>query len=508
MNISEVVSRIQAEKSNDAVFRKNLVHNIQSVESTTARIFYGCAPWGEGIADFSDWDKDRFTEFAVRYTCHLLSNFPLRGMSASVKDCSHDSITNWLAAKNADGTSCYNGLFAKIAIDGYYRLGIKDFVRNKAEFEKQVTIKPFFLTHIKDPGNVWVLQALLLLGSANGKDSSDRILEKWREYDGQSVASRHLDQLLGKDWIDAFVHELPNGKGIFNSLYPAVAAACNRERRETKTISGGSFAGGHPVEYSERREFVYYGEDVGAWLRSVGGQYNHFAREPAYMGTEPPDSGCVREGTRILMFSGPAVRIEEIGLHDAVLNCRQSASYATREPVKRFRVNRIYAVNGDAPFMSLDHPILTKRGWCAPNPEISMEMTPEFEVLKLEKGDVFTKAERLDNGAVLFTEITVERIDIAEYPEGVACYDLDFYDGYRSYYANGYPCLCNYPRVTLASLKDRMAALNREERERLLHFFSEHHVTMRKLIGQAAMDVFDEGLLAEYPTALSKDGEK
>jgi|GEM_PF-3164959 len=508
MNISEVISRIQEAKSNDAIFRDSLVQHIQFIDDNTASIFFRGVPREVGITGFDENEKNTLAEFSAHYVSYLLSTFPLRGMSAAVKNCSYDSLKNWLSTTDSNGTPVYRPLFEKIAVNGYYHLGIRDFVTNLGEFEKTLTIKPFFMTHIRDRANIWVLQALLLLAKANAKESSDRILTRWKEYDAPSVASCQLDLLLDKDWIGAFLDELPAGKGIYGRIYPLIESACNRERHETETVSGGGFAGGYPVEYKEQRELVYYGEDVGHWLWSTAKQYDHYAKEPAYMGTQPPSSGCVRKGTKILMARGPARRIEDLTLHDEVLNCRQLPSYATKEPIRNLAVDRLYAVNDDAPFMSLDHPILTRRGWCAPCPEISMEMTPEFTVLPLERGDAFVKVSQEDDGTLVFTDVIIERINIAEYPDGVECYDLDFYDGYRSYYANGYPCLCNYPHITMASLKERLQDLSKEEQRTFLDFFSEHHDMLCKLIGRSAMEILDQGMLHPNQPSGSQGGLK
>ena len=201
------------------------------------------------------------------------------------------------------------------------------------------------------------------------------------------------------------------------------------------------------------------------------------------------DSGCVKAGTKILTDDNMLVSVEDIVENTAVRNCMDSVSKTDNELIKNTEVEMLYSINDDEPFMSLEHAVLTERGWCSLNPEASMSINRYNKVSKLEKGDIIKKVSVV-NGVLEYEDCCVEKINIAPNTEKAVCYDLHFYDGYNSYYANGYPVLLNYPGFTLAGLTENIGGMTEEEKTRFMKMSEEYSDVLIKAFGKSNMDMF------------------
>jgi TPR repeat protein len=202
-----------------------------------------------------------------------------------------------------------------------------------------------------------------------------------------------------------------------------------------------------------------------------------------YSGYSSSSSGCVIEGTKILTANGTQCNIEDIKAHQEIRNCKGSISYTSDELIKNASVETLYSVNDDAPFMSLEHAILTERGWCSMNPSLSMSINPNFTVHQLEIGDVFYKKVSV-NGQITDLRCEISRINIAPNSLKTPCYDLHFFDGFNSYYANGYPCLLNYPEFTLSSLKRQLETMSPEQFNKFLNMCIENKDILENIFGK------------------------
>lgn len=202
-----------------------------------------------------------------------------------------------------------------------------------------------------------------------------------------------------------------------------------------------------------------------------------------YSGYYSSSSGCVIEGTKILTANGTECNIEDIKAHQEICNCKGSISYTSDELIKNDKVEILYAINDDAPFMSLEHAILTERGWCSMNPTLSMSINPNFLVHQLEIGDVFYKKVSA-NGRITDIRCEITRINVSPNTAKKLCYDLHFFDGFNSYYANGYPCLLNYPEFTLSSLKKKLATMRAEQYNKFLNMCIENRDVLENIFGK------------------------
>lgn len=194
-------------------------------------------------------------------------------------------------------------------------------------------------------------------------------------------------------------------------------------------------------------------------------------------------SGCVVEGTQILMANGTLCNIEDIKSHQEILNCNEMVSYTSDELIKNDSVKTLYAVNEDTPFMSLEHAIMTERGWCSMDPSLSMTINPNYKVSQLEIGDVFYK-KVLVNGQITDIRCEITRINVSPNTQKKSCFDLHFFDGYNSYYANGYPCLLNYPEFTLSHLKGQLETMSKEQYTKFLNMCIENRDVLETVFGK------------------------
>ena len=201
------------------------------------------------------------------------------------------------------------------------------------------------------------------------------------------------------------------------------------------------------------------------------------------------DSGCVKAGTKILTADNRLVSVEDIVENTAVRNCMDSVSKTDNELIKNTEVEMLYSINDDEPFMSLEHAVLTERGWCSLDPEASMSINRFNKVSKLIKGDIIKKISVI-NGVLKYEDCRIEKINIAPNTEKAVCYDLHFYDGYNSYYANGYPVLLNYPGFTLSGLMENIGGMTEEEKARFMKMSEEYNDVLVKAFGKSNMDMF------------------
>lgn len=479
MKIDDVIKIISDNENAKGIVRKGIFEEFMCVDSTTACTFFYNSYKFNSLNGLDSKEKDIFKEFCVQYICFMLSKYPLRGMSATVKNCDFNTA-KYEIFKKEKNAYLYQKIFEKIAINAYFDLGIKDFIAD-SNLKTILINRSFYDSHKKNFIDQ-MEQILFLLNSVNKADADD-VLSKWKEWN----SSVSWDKYYNYDWISTFYEELKENGTIYKNLNNYIVDACDKETKETKTIHGGCAAGGYPVSYTDTRTYTYYGKAVGRWLKDVADKKGYFSgKEPAYTGTSAPSSGCVVKGTKILMADMTFKNIEDIVYNDVIFNCQKGNSYTSKELIVNPYVKEVYSVNSDEPFMSLEHPIMTNRGWCSLDPELSMKINPCFTVNKLQVGDKFVKI-NLNNNGLEFLNVTIEKINIKS--NNAVCYDLDFYDGNKSYYANGYPCLCNYPHITTESILSAINKMNSQERESVIEFFNNNKYIIGKLIGEISLEM-------------------
>jgi len=102
--------------------------------------------------------------------------------------------------------------------------------------------------------------------------------------------------------------------------------------------------------------------------------------------------GCMIEGTQILMADGTTKKVEDVKIGDMVKGNEGAAKVLA---TSRFTQSEdfFYSINGGQATFTIEHPVLTKRGWKSLDPKITSTKTSTTKVVgKLEVGDkILTK---------------------------------------------------------------------------------------------------------------------
>lgn len=481
MNTSELMNQLLRAGELGNVFRKEMIYILKYIDCSTGSTFYNGSGTAVDIAYASAADSDyqNLVKLAVRYTAYLISKSSYEEVQKIVTNCSVEDIkAKFSECENEE--LVFKQYYQKIAVTGYYAYGLKPYVIDPS-FEAAISQRLFFNMYKSDITKIWRFKVLLLMLHCHNEAAADRVLENWKMFDANFCKVYQLDEYLkAYDWPTLFVNELGKDMAIYKTMNQDV----KRYSESCRTVHHDAYQAYGGGEGITRRAYDehFYGEAAVAWVKSTGDANGCYKKE---------SGGCVLAGTLIRLKNGTCVPIECTSKNDMILNVQGSESYLSDELVQNHQVAFLYAVNEDIPFMSLDHAIMTQRGWCAPQPAATNMICPEFQVKTLKIGDRIIKLD--DQGKP--HEVVVERIHIIENQKHACCYDLHVYDGFHSYYANGYPCLLAYPQLTLAYLKRRIADLAEAERHAVIDKLLTQVSLWEALLGESAKHMITEILV-------------
>ncbi|MCI5050653.1 MAG: Hint domain-containing protein [Rickettsiales bacterium] len=137
--------------------------------------------------------------------------------------------------------------------------------------------------------------------------------------------------------------------------------------------------------------------------------------------------GCMIAGTDITMADGSTKHIEALELGDKVMS---KTGPVTVQALSKFtqKVEAMFSINDGEAFFTVEHPILTKRGWKSMDPEITSTAKSDTKLVgKLEVGDHIITPDG---------HIEVKSITKEEVKGGISAYNLKV-DGDGSFIANG-----------------------------------------------------------------------
>ena len=143
---------------------------------------------------------------------------------------------------------------------------------------------------------------------------------------------------------------------------------------------------------------------------------------------EFPREGCLTAGTQITMADGSFKNIEEITLGDKVLGNHGPAE-VTAHSVFTQKTDRMYSINGGKAFFTVEHPVLTPKGWKSMDALVTSTKSDAQVVGTLRVGDVILMA----GGK----ELKVTSIEEKEITGGISAYNLSV-TGDGSFIANGF----------------------------------------------------------------------
>jgi predicted phage tail protein len=144
-------------------------------------------------------------------------------------------------------------------------------------------------------------------------------------------------------------------------------------------------------------------------------------------------STCFIAGTPVCLQDGSFKQIEKVEIGDKVRGENNSINNVTRLLPCEFPFEAIHGVNERRPFFTANHPFLTKEGWKAVDPSLTLEIDgqeiADLLVGVLEVGDILIT----DSGEELIESFTSRPLEDHE----KTVYNIST-DGTNTYTANGY----------------------------------------------------------------------
>ena len=196
------------------------------------------------------------------------------------------------------------------------------------------------------------------------------------------------------------------------------------------------------------------------------------------------------------MTSGHELSIEKQSKGIKLLALGGETTTITDEFVEHFLDvgQKLVGFNDDTPFAALHHPFWTTEGWKCLDPETAKEENPNVDFKLLQVGDITFRIAQTE--PLLYELVKIRKFTFLTLQEPTKIYGLHL-DGPRSYHANGYAVMANYPVLTKKRIREGMKKLSEEEGNRLTSALSSVKVELNKVLGSWANDALDDiGLTA------------
>ena len=323
-----------------------------------------------------------------------------------------------------------------------------------------VTSDPFLNTHISAIAhNQWpdaqrqVNIMFFKLNQLGGQSLVNPAVQKWKSA---------LEDKIFVDW-DTF--DYLNGSKPMNIEEIIGNAQTAINKKDTQIITPPPDPMGGPTVPT----FIYtYGVNVASfvkdWSNRMGVATGKKPDNVQYY--TPSPFGCFLAGTKVRLSCGQDINIEEVKDGMKVLSHGGTVSTQTAECVQPLipEGELIFGFNGEDPFFFSGHAFWTTEGWKAVSPSVCQEENPDVKVGTLQVGDIVFRIAQVD--PLLYQPVVVHRFTSMKLQEATKMHGLHLV-GSRSYHANGYVVIMNYPMLTQKRLRDGFAKLSPEEKARL-----------------------------------------
>ncbi|TQS80808.1 hypothetical protein A3206_07825 [Candidatus Methanomassiliicoccus intestinalis] len=503
MIVSDFINALKMQAIPDGYFSERLVAAVKFSESTTKTTFFkNDVDTGLAHAEVYRNVLKQLSACVVSYALSQVREYDFYKCVSVQKTC----IDNWFNNHGAEVGQAFLQDYVESVLGTPLDCS-DDFLRKLTdEVSEPGFIQNFFIESAAS--NTLGGKALLVLLKNLDKSGNyfNKVLDAWKSHE---LFQKMFSDYESYSWIESSKSHFYNGSDIFSEVYDAVKSVCCSRtevvRQERDVVDIGPT--GAPIVGNVDYDYAIFGDPVVYWISNVASSYslssNLKPNNEMKLGKHQRDPGCVLAGTKILMQDGSSKPIEAIRKNDKVLSVGGMPAVVSDELIVNPQVKEFYAINDDEPFLSLEHAILTQQGWKCLDPETAQQINPNFEVSLLKIGDIVCKLKERDpdTGELIYENVAVKKINTIS-KEYVMSYDLHFTDGYKSYHANDYCCLLNYPDITSNTIRKNVRSLfnqyDCDELDMLKVKLDDMGPTLEQMFGKSSVDYVKRKLETPY----------
>ena len=477
---------------------QKLMNAIEGCNENVKRVFFCHESPAQYLQYHHDEAQGSLNELAVKYVTFLISMNTTRDFSKTVCNVSEASTDDWL--RNNGATV---GLWFMMDYL-LYRLNLSAALDNQAESLSELvdngTQTEFingFMLECDKIGNY--IPAILFLDLTDVLDpsgaSSAAVTKVWMDHPkAKQVVEKDYKSF---DWFSSFRDNFHQSGSVYANLKPLVDGALGAKygpfKYKSREVIDCTPTGAPIMGYVTRYRYEY-GKDAWNWIQSADGPAKYSMRSgKCPQNTEsadPTPSGCVLKDTLIRMTDGSTKPVQDVKAGDEVLNGMGTVSVCSNEKIYNPYVKKTYGINDEKLRVTYEHALMTDRGWCSLDPDLTMQINPNVTVKQLEIGDCVWRYQGVEDGKLQIEKVPVQAIRFQD--AGDECfegYDLHFSEGYDSYFANDFLCLLCYPEVTTESILSNIKKnMSMAEQLQFWDMFRENEVLFRKVFGDASVD--------------------
>ena len=328
------------------------------------------------------------------------------------------------------------------------------------------TIVKELSTKVDLPGKMkfFVLQAL-------GSTKIDTIAKKWIACSSKEVVQPAINFVTTDNHMELISSWLDN-----DPYHNDVLRACNYDTKD----------------YDRHYIIHHFGESVVRWLNNsshgpklYGISVDVSAIDWTY--TEYP-GGCFLAGTVVTSEGGNDVCIEDLQENDLILGRAGNVGVISSEKAGVTLTNPTpaFGFNDDEPFFLSSHPFWSQDGWRAINPGVARDENDWLDIGQLNVGDYVCKAKSINGQDIEYEWVKIDRFTTKIYPAGTRFYGIHTREGPRSYHANKYLVMQNYPEITIQRVADRMAKLDKKTQQTVQKELNRIKPILKNVLGEAA----------------------
>ena len=490
MNPAEIIDKLKSMNHFDQMFADKFIRYIRCVNSEIKNIFFYSANQEDIVSDFLSPYNTTLTDFTARFIFRIAAEVPQNNLSTVIKSKTavQTDLDQWFSRNHQTVGRAAVGSCLK----GYMPAAFSAPEETASELYNTLTEQETLIGLCTYDDTDTKHQLLrLILGMMYNLDSNKckALIEFWKT----TVIYERVKNFNTYPWLDILKARMNPDSSVFadfkNCVQTAVQASVfvrTDEKSEVVDItpSGAPIVKRYLVDIYRQSETVYN------WMKSAAfSNYYLSGKEPDYneystnKRDAPPSPGCVLADTRILMADNTFKPITDIKPNDRIINADGSSSECSGEVVKNDHVHILYSINEDAPFMSLEHLILTASGYKCIDTETALELNPRLRISQLKIGDVVFKHDGQKR-----IPVVVEKINYKA-DNNALCADIHITDGLKSYITdNGYICYANYPEITADSIMKSASPLA----EDFQFFLKENKTTLEQTFGRHAFSYISE----------------